>query len=190
MKRNRSLRDAALAGAAAGLVVAALAACGSQALPGGPGSSATQTPAAAGFAGYKWTVVEIAHGGKPSTVPAGEAVLLQFAPNGDFGANEPVNYHFGTYAVTPGGFTTGEMGTTLVGYAGKDPSVLLAVDAISAFGKGNQARASVSGDTLTVTIGGYTLTAHRAGKQANFPSPQQTSGPPPQQASAQPTTAG
>jgi hypothetical protein len=123
----------------------------------------------AGFAGYKWTVVSISHDGKTTTVPGKYAVFLQFTPDGHFGANEPVNYHSGGYRVTPDGFTTSGLGSTLAGYAGHDPVVLLAVSAISAFDNEAPVLAGVSGNALTVTAAGsYTLVAERDGWQADF----------------------
>jgi hypothetical protein len=101
-------------------------------------------------------------------VPGKYPVYLQFAPGGHFGANEPVNYHSGSYRITSGGFTTTNLATTLVGYVGRDPVVLLSVSAISAFGNGVRALAGVRGDILTVSVAGYTLIAHRDGRQANF----------------------
>jgi hypothetical protein len=56
-----------------------------------------------------------------------------------------------------------------MGYTGKDPVVLLAVSAISAFDNGVRATAALNGDQLTVTVGGYTLIARRDGRQANSP---------------------
>lgn len=47
--------------------------------------------------------------------------------------------------------------------------VLLAVSAISALDSGVRATATVTGDQLTVTIGGYALIARRDGRQANSP---------------------
>jgi hypothetical protein len=176
-------RGVAFAGAVAGLVAGAVTACGSPApqppstaLPSA-GASASSPAAHAGFVGYRWTVVAIAHDGKTTQVPAAKGVYLLFTPNGEFVANEPVNTHSGTYLLTPGGFTTGQMATTLVAYGGDDPVVPLAVNAISAFNEGTRAAAKVSGDTLTVAVSGYTITAHRAARQGNFPPPQPTSTP-------------
>jgi hypothetical protein len=160
-----------------------LAACGSLS---GQHPSQAGSPSDAGFIGYKWTVAAITSQGKTTVVPAGNArtgTYLLFTPDGHFGANEPVNYHGGTYTLTPDGFTTHGMYQTLVGFAGP-PSAEVA--AISAFNDGTHASAKVSGDTLTVSVSGYTMTARRAGRQANFPPPAQTSGPPPQRASAPP----
>src|SRR5579875_1778476 len=136
-----------------------------------PGTAPT---AQAGFAGYEWSVVAIGHDGKRTPIPARYSVYLQFAPDGRFGANDPVNYHFGSYRRTGDGFTIGDIASSLVGYAGADPVTLLAIGAISAFGKGAHATATVAGDRLTVTAGGYTLTCRRDGAQADFPPPTPT----------------
>lgn len=159
MKPGSAPRRAALAGVTGILLAAALAACSSAA-----GQSAT----APRFAGYKWAVESISHDGKTTPVPRKYTVYLQFTPDGHFGANEPVNYHSGTYRVTPGGFTTSGLVQTAVGYSGHDPVVLLSVSAISAFGNQVRALASVSGRTMTVTAGSYTLIAQQDGRQANF----------------------
>jgi hypothetical protein len=163
MKPNSGFRCPARAAVAAVLLLVALAGCS---------SASAHSPAAsqpgAGFAGYKWAVVTISHDGRATPVAVKYAVYLQFTPDGHFGANEPVNYHSGRYELTPGGFTTSDVAQTLVGYAGRDPVVLLSVSAISAVGSGSPALARVSGSTLTVTAGGYTLTARRDGKQPNF----------------------
>ena len=117
---------------------------------------------------YKWAVVSISHVGKTTPVPGNYSVFLQFTPDGRFGANEPVNYHSGSYRVTPDGFTTSGLVSTAAGYVGHDPVVLLSVSAISAFGDEAGAQTDVSGSELTVTVGGYTLLTHKDGSQANF----------------------
>ena len=66
---------------AVALMALAAAACGSTA----GGSSML-----AGFAGYKWSVVAIGHDGEQTSIPARFDVYLQFAPNGQYGANDPV----------------------------------------------------------------------------------------------------
>lgn len=70
--------------------------------------------------------------------------------------------------MTPGGFTTSGLFQTAVGYAGRDPVVLLSASAISAFDNEARALANVSGSTLTVAVGSYMLMAQRDGRQANF----------------------
>ena len=142
------------------LVTLAVAACGAA----GGGSSML-----AGFAGYKWSVVAIGHDGKQTPIPARYNVYLQFAPNGQYGANDPVNYHFGTYRQTGDGFTTSLVAVSAVGYVGNDPVILLSVDAIHGLDDVADASVTVTGNRLDVVAGGYTLTCQRAGEQANFP---------------------
>lgn len=121
-----------------------------------------------GFVGYRWAVGSIGHDGKTTPVPRAYRVFVQFGPDGQFGAHDPVNYHGGNYRVTPGGFTTSGHYVTLVGYAGDDPVILLAQSAISAFDNEVPALAKVSGSTLTVMVGGYVLTAQRDGRPTNL----------------------
>lgn len=153
--------------AAVALVLLAAAGCATTA--NGAPPKPVQPIAHSGFAGYKWSVVAIDRDGTQTSIPAHYSVYLQFTPNGQFGANEPINYHFGSYRLTANGFTTGEIAATAVGYGGKDPVIVLSQDAISAFNNGVHATATVTGDRLTVTVAGYTLTCQRAGAQANFP---------------------
>ena len=145
---------------AVALMALAAAACGS---PAAGGSSSS-----GGFAGYKWSVVAISHDGKDTPIPAHYNVYLQFAPNGQYGANDPVNYHFGTYRQTGDGFKTSRVAVSLVGYAGPDPVIVLAMNAISRLDDVADASARVTGDRLDVVAGGYTLTCQRAGEQGNL----------------------
>lgn len=161
-----SVRSVRVSVAAAALASLAAAGCGTSA----DGTPPNQAPGGqAGFTGYQWTVTAIDRAGRQTTVPERYAVVLRFAPDGEFGASDPVNYHSGTYRQADGGFATSMLYTTAKGYIGKDPVVLLAVNAISAFDNGVLAAATVSGDQLTVTVGGYTLIARRDGRQANSP---------------------
>jgi hypothetical protein len=148
---------------AVALVALAAAACGSTA----GGSSML-----AGFAGYKWSVVAIGHDGTQTSIPAHYDVYLQFAPNGQYGANDPVNYHFGTYRPTGDGFTTSLVAVSAVGYAGNDPVITLAMGAISRLDDVADASVTVTGNRLDVVAGGYTFTCQRVGEQAGLtPSP-------------------
>jgi hypothetical protein len=144
---------------AVALIALAAAACGSTA----GGSSML-----AGFAGYKWSVMVIGHDGEQTSIPAHYDVYLQFAPNGQYGANDPVNYHFGTYRPTGDGFTTSLVAVSAVGYAGNDPVITLAMGAISRLDDVADASVTVTGNTLDVVAGGYTLTCQRAGEQAGL----------------------
>ena len=155
----------ALAGACIVLMPLALAACG-------PATSAR--PVSSGFSGYVWQVVAIGHGGKVTSIPARLRVALRFSPGGQFGASDGVNFHGGTYRTTGDGFTTSALSSTLVGYAGHDPAVLLAISAIGSFGNGVHATVKLTGDRLVVGVGSYTLTCQRRGPQADVPTPADT----------------
>jgi hypothetical protein len=144
---------------AVALMALAAAACG---------STAGGSLALAGFAGYKWSVVAIGHDSKQTSIPAHYNVYLQFAPNGQYGANDPVNYHSGTYRQTGDGFTTSLVAVSAVGYAGTDPVITLAMGAISRLDDVADASVTVTGNRLDVVAGGYTLTCQRAGEQADL----------------------
>lgn len=174
---SSAVRFAAFAGAGAALLAGAVTACGSASVPPSeqpPTTIIDQAGKANGFAGYKWVVARIGHDGKDTPIPAKLSVYLEFTPNGEFGANEPVNFHSGTYQATSDGFTTSQLGSTAVAYAGHDPVVLLSVSAISTLDGGAHALTALTADTLTITVNGYTLIAHRDGSQANWPTPKGT----------------
>jgi hypothetical protein len=120
-------RFLALAGVCTFLTSLALAACG---------SATSARPVSPGFTGYDWQVTAISHHGKVTSIPARMQVALQFSPGGQFGANDSINFHSGTYRTTSDGFMTSALASTLVGYAGHDPAVLLAIGAIGSFGYG------------------------------------------------------
>jgi heat shock protein HslJ len=153
-------RFLALAGACIFLTSLALAACG---------SATSARPASPRFTGYDWQVVAISHGGKVTSVPARMQVALQFSPGGQFGANDSVNFHSGTYRTTSDGFTTSALASTAVGYAGHDPAVLLAISAMGSFGNGVHATVKLTGDRLVVGVDSYTLTCQRHGPRADGP---------------------
>jgi predicted small secreted protein len=152
MKRTRAFLPLVIA--LASLVVAG---CGTTAA--GPGLIVPVI----GFAGYQWQVVTITHDGKQMPIPAHYDVYLKFVRNGQFGANGPVNYHGGTYRTTSDGFTTGQITMTAAGYGGHDPVTLLAEAALDAIASDVSATATVSGDRLAVTVGGYRLGCRRDG---------------------------
>lgn len=157
----------ALAGACTLLVSLALAACG---------SATSAKSVSAGFTGSAWQVVTISHDGKVTSIPARLQVALRFSPGGQFGANDSVNFHSGTYRPTGDGFTTRALSSTGAGYAGHDRAVLLAISAIGSFDNGVHATVQLTGDRLVVGVGSYTLTCQRRGAQADVPAPGGTGG--------------
>jgi hypothetical protein len=145
------------AATAAGALLIALAAVGCSA------SATTQAP----FVGYKWQVTSIISHGQQTPLPRNERqvndVYVLFTRNGQFGANDPVNFHSATYRLVGDGFTTGEVRTTLAAYGGDNQTILLAIDAISAFNAGVHAEATVTGNRLVISVGGFLLNCQRDG---------------------------
>lgn len=160
-------RFLAVVGVCMFLMSLALAAC----------SAATSArPVSLGFTGYDWQVVAISHGGKVTSMPPRMQVALQFSPGGQFGTNDSVNFHSGTYRTTSDGFTASALASTLVGYPGHDPAVLLAIAAIGSFDNGVHATVKLTADRLVVGVGSYTLTCQRRGPLADVPAPAGTGG--------------
>jgi len=160
MPMGRRARFLALVGMCIFLTSPALAACG---------SLTSARPVSPGFMGYHWQVVAIGHDGKETSIPARLQVSLQFSPGGQFGANDGINTHGGTYRMTSDGFTTSGLMTSSVGYAGHDPVVLLSISAIGSFDNGAHATVKLTGDRLMVGVDSYTLTCQRRGPQADVP---------------------
>jgi heat shock protein HslJ len=158
-------RFLALAGVCIAVTSLALSACG---------SATSARPASPGFTGYDWQVVAISHGGKVTSIPARMQVALQFSRGGQFGANDSINFHSGTYRATSNGFTTSDLASTLAGYGGHDPDVLLAEGAIESFDNGVHATVKLTGDRLVVSVGAYTLTCQRGGPRPDAPAPANT----------------
>lgn len=165
MKRVTTCLAVLMATAALGLL--AIAGCGT-ANTTSTSSTARTAPTRAGtvtgFVGYHWQVVSIAHDGRQTSIPASDQVYVDFARGGQFGANEPINIHSSTYRSTADGFViVGPMIVSAVGYAGDNAVTLLAINAINAFLPGVRAHTTVSGERLTVTVGGYRLNCQRDG---------------------------
>ena len=60
------------------------------------------------------------------------------------------------------------MAVSAVGYAGNDPVITLAINAISRLDNLADVSATVTGNRLDVVAGGYTFTCQRAGEQADL----------------------
>jgi heat shock protein HslJ len=167
MPRRHRARFRALVGVCIVLASLALAACG---------SATSARPVSPGFTGYDWHVIAISHDGQVTSIPARMQVDLQFSPGGQFGANDSINFHSGTYRTTSDGFTTSDLASTLAAYVGHDPAIDLAISAIESFDNGAHATVKLVGDRLVVGVGSYTLTCQRGGRRANAPTPARTGG--------------
>jgi hypothetical protein len=125
-------------------------------------SATTHAP----FVGSKWLVTSITSHGKQTPIPnrdLANQVYVLFTPNGQFAADDPINIHEGYYRLAGDGFTTNGLGGSAVGYAGNNPQMLLMINAISAFNDGVHATATVTGNRLVISVGGFLLNCQRDG---------------------------
>jgi hypothetical protein len=151
----------------AAVMLIAMAAGGCAALANTATSAAKSSPTAhAPFVGSKWLVTSITSHGKQTPVPNQDLinkVYVLFTPNGQFAADDPINIHEGYYRLAGDGFTTNGLMVSAVGYAGNSPLMLLAINAISAFDNGAHATATVTGNRLVISVGGFLLNCERDG---------------------------
>jgi hypothetical protein len=170
--RRRLMKRTLKAAIPAAVVLIAMAAGGCAALAGTATSAANPPRAAHGrFVGYKWLVTAITSHGKRTPITAADRfnnpVYVLFTPNGQFGANDPVNFHQATYSLVGDGFTTSNVAVTAVSYTGDNQVIILAMDAISAFGDGVHATATVTGNRLAISVDGFLLECQRDGSSGS-----------------------
>jgi hypothetical protein len=164
------MRRAYKAAIAAAVLLIALAAAGCAASAesgrqpaGEPIPSATTQ---ASIVGFKWLVTSVTSHGKQTPIPSRDQVnqvYVLFTPNGQFAADDPINIHEGYYRLAGDGFTTNGLMVSAVGYAGNNPLMLLMINAISAFNNGVHAKATVTGNRLVISVGGFLLNCQRDG---------------------------
>jgi hypothetical protein len=163
----RGFGKAAIA-AAVVLIALAAAGCAASAESGRPpaGEPVPSATTQARIVGFKWLVTSITSHRKQTPIASGDQVnqvYVLFTTNGHFGGDEPVNFHWGTYRLVGDGFTTSPLVVSAAGYAGANPVTVLAIDAISAFDKGVHAKATVTGNRLVISVGGFLLNCQRDG---------------------------
>lgn len=152
----------------AAVVLIAMAAGGCAALANTATSAANPSGTSHGrFVGYKWLVTAITSRGRRTPVPASKQVYVLFTPNGQFGANDPINFHQGTYRQVDGGFTTNGLISTAAGYIGDNQTIIAARDAIQAFEDGVHATATVTGNRLAISVDGFLLDCQRDGSSGS-----------------------
>jgi hypothetical protein len=150
------------------LIALAAAGCAASAKPGRTqaGEPIPSATTQARIVGSKWLVTSITSHGKQTPIPNRELanqVYVLFTPNGQFAADDPVNIHEGYYRLAGDGFTTNGLMVSAVGYAGNNPLMLLMINAISAFNNGVHATATVTGNRLVISVGGFLLDCERDG---------------------------
>jgi hypothetical protein len=111
---------------------------------------------AAGVIGPKWLLTQVTTANGTVDVPAAFGAGFQFTPDGKFLASDGVNSMSGSFRTAPGGFDLGPGATTLVGYAGTDPTVLLVVAAIAEVAS-HHVTIGVAQETLSMSVPGYRL---------------------------------
>ena len=166
-------RAAAIVSVAA-VLVAASSACGS-ATQSQPERSASSSAVAAAV-GHKWRLTRVTVAGRQVDVPDSINATLQLTSDGRFGGSDTVNGMSGTYTATRTGFTTTSTVTTLIGYAGTDPTRLAVIASMGAvLGHESAVAARTIGRTLTLNRASYRLTFRDAGPAVSYPPPSATS---------------
>jgi hypothetical protein len=158
----------------AALLLATSSACGS-AKQNLRERSASSSAVAAGV-GHKWRLTRVTVTGGKVDVPDLIDATFQLTSDGRFLASDSVNALSGTYTATRSGFTVTSTATTLVGYAGTDPTKLAVIASMDAvLGREGAVAAMTTGTTLTLNLADYQLTFREVGPAVSYPPPSATS---------------
>jgi len=157
-----------------GLLIVTVSACGS-AQPGEHKPPASSSAVAA-VVGHQWLLTQVTASGREVDVPGSVDATFQLTADGRFLASDSVNALSGTYTATRSGFTVTHAVTTLVGYAGADPTRLAVIAAMGAvLLREGAVGAKVTASVLTLTAAGYQLSFRAAGPAVSYPPPSPTS---------------
>ena len=160
--------------AVAGLLIAGASACRSA-----PQEESAPSPTASAIAaviGHQWRLTQVTASGRKLDVPDSLVATFQLTPDGLFLASDSVNALSGAYTATRTGFAVTHTATTLVGYAGTDPTRLAVIAAMNAvLLREGSVRAETSGSTLTLIAPNYQLSFREAGPAVTHPPPSPTS---------------
>jgi hypothetical protein len=119
----------------------------------------------------RWQLTEIDRAGHVVMVPSSMKATLQLTRDGRFLADDTVNALSGAFRITATGFRVMSSMTTLVGYAGSDPTKLSVIAAIDEVASGSaDVTAGTVGATLTVAVSTYRLTFRDTGPAVVYPS--------------------
>jgi hypothetical protein len=117
-----------------------------------------------------WRLVQIRHAGQTLVVPGSLTATLQLTLDHQLLASDTVNALSGTYARTRTGFAVMSAGSTLVGYAGTDPTRLTVIAAMAAVaGQESDVTAQLPGTALVLTVPNYELTFRDQGPAVVYP---------------------
>ncbi len=124
------------------------------------------------YAGHRWRLTAVTDGRTRVEVPSDWYAWIEFSTAGCFLLDDGVNAMGGKYTSGATGFTTSEVGTTLVGYVGGDPGKALiaamgevALGPLTSGTTGPTAttRAEVTDGSLQLSTPGYHLTLAQTG---------------------------
>jgi hypothetical protein len=125
--------------------------------------------------GHKWRLTQVKITGRTVDVPDSIDATLQLTSDGQFLASDSVNALSGTYTGTPTGFRVTSTGTTLVGYAGTDPTTEAVIAAIDVVARDQTVvAAKTTGTTLTLNVSNYELIFREGGPAVSYPPPSAT----------------
>jgi len=174
MTRHEGGPRAAAIVAVAALLVGTASACGS-AKQNQRERAASSSAVAAGV-GHRWRLTHVTVTGRNVDVPDSINATIQLTSDGRFLASDSINALSGTYTATRTGFTVTSTATTLVGYAGTDPTKLAVIAAIDAvLGREAAVAAKTTGTTLTLNAPNYQLTFREEGPAISHPPASATS---------------
>lgn len=144
--------------------------------------SSTSVP---GYVGSRWSLSSVQTDGKVLLITASYRATIEFGSDNALGIFDSVNFLSGRYAVTPTGFVTSGIASTLALYSGDDLNRKMAISAIDTIAYGSMAnghsvpsvaaRAHLTdANSLVINVAGLTLTFVRAGPAAAQQSPPPT----------------
>jgi hypothetical protein len=155
------------------VLIAAASAC-SSAQQQQRASSASSSPIAA-VVGHRWRLTQVTGPGRKLDVPNSVVATFQLTPDGRFLASDSVNALSGAYTATRTGLSVTHSDTTLVGYAGTDPTTLAVIVAMNAvLLQEGSVGAETTGRTLILIAANYQLSFHEAGPAVSQPPPSPT----------------
>jgi hypothetical protein len=115
-----------------------------------------------------WLLASVSQGSTTVSIPASFAAVLSFPSPDEILMSDGVNAIDGKLTLTPTGFTTSNVGTTLTGYVGPDPRRLLTIRAMAAVTGSyvgvpatHAVQVRIADGQLRVDTAGYDLTFQR-----------------------------
>jgi hypothetical protein len=128
-------------------------------LTGCAASSGSTSGSSAQFVGSRWRIGDVRHGADDVRIPAALGAYVGFARDHTLSADDTVNAYFGRYRVQGNTYHPLDVGTTDVGYAGRDRARLALIGAVQALTRSDAAvTARVGGGRLRLSTAGYTVT--------------------------------